>query len=405
MNFDDLKNQWQADDADLDRRVQLNTAALRQQLVQQSQRGMRRLRWLKVAEVLSNVVMLVLLLLFCFHYGDDAPLLWCGIAVLMVQLRYAAVAWAQHRDLQALDYAQAVSAVQQQLERLRERRLQSVKHLVVLGFAVWPAFSIVLLKGLFGINLFRLLDDAAMLYYFTGGVLLALLLWLVWTAIAAITPQIEWLQAWRREAAGASLNTALTQLKLAQELETNTSQLPDTGMQHHLHQLRRAPLLAVYAKAVVMLLLGIGNAMHGGQADWMIPGVVLTVFFGTQIAFSAMQLTSLRAAKQAVSQATLQSVLNAYYAAVVSNVRWLTGLLPITFATTSLLIVKLLGVSLPAMTIVAIVAVALVASLFMTRSDLYKSFLRYSEAWINFVSKGALAKLKAALLNDNNVLS
>lgn len=154
LNFDELQGEWAARDRALDDRLQLNTALLRQMLINQHRQSMR-LGFFDWYELIVGGPLLVFLIWFVGGHLQAPEFLLPGAALLAWTIALPLMSWRQRRDLRALDYELPVLQRQQRFETLRLNRLQLFKWAFLLGQLLWfIPFLIVFLKGVFGVNLY-----------------------------------------------------------------------------------------------------------------------------------------------------------------------------------------------------------------------------------------------------------
>lgn len=154
MNLDELKSQWEAHDAKLDRVLRLNLRLLQAPALNQAETAMRRLAvWLAVEVVLNLVAIAWLGSFLASHVGEPRFLLSALVLHLSAIL---ATIGAVHQivTIRRLDWSAPVVAIQKQLETLRVQRLRAVLGTFLLAPLLWTLFLIVGLEGLLGVDAF-----------------------------------------------------------------------------------------------------------------------------------------------------------------------------------------------------------------------------------------------------------
>ena len=221
MNLEELKARLAEQDSKLDQLVRLNTTHVRElQLV----KTRSSLRWLVpglVIELLLTIGGIIWVGDFIAgHLGEPRFLL----PALMVDLSLIALMgsciW-QLVMINSLDYSLPVVAMQKELGKLRILRIRTTKWVMTLSFVLWAPFLIVLVEGLFGVDLWRVLavagdGDEPFLRWIVANVLfgLAVALVVVWVSRRYAdrlkrSPMIERLMD---DFAGRSLTRALASL-------------------------------------------------------------------------------------------------------------------------------------------------------------------------------------------------
>ncbi len=212
MELDDLQAAWAARDRKLDASLRLNTALLRRSVLGQARWALRRMAF----GVVCNVAL------------DAAALLWLGsfLADHVGELRYFAPALALHLGLVAslacgvrqlvllaqFDEGAPVLALQARLESLRIARLRELKWTLLLAALAWPAFLIVVAKGLAGLDALAFGTTAWWLGNVAVG--LAALLAGLWACrrLAERVPHSPRLQKLLRDLSGSNLEAAQARL-------------------------------------------------------------------------------------------------------------------------------------------------------------------------------------------------
>ena len=154
MEPDRLQEAWTAQQERLDKSLQLNAAFLAQLNLGRAQRSLSGLAAGLGFEIAGLAVIVLFAGSFAFDHARElrffvpAVLLWAyTIAMLVGSAR-------QLYDVRRIDFDEPVAAVQLQIERLRLRRSKSIGWLLALGPLLWLPATIVVLRGLFGIDLY-----------------------------------------------------------------------------------------------------------------------------------------------------------------------------------------------------------------------------------------------------------
>lgn len=183
MNVDQVFSEWAERDRRLEQAIQVNTALLRNGLMDQGRAEIRRHASPGVFSVLVSVACLVLLGAFnAAHVGQWRFFLpgvmlqvWVAV-VLALQIQ-------QRLALTQVDFSRPVVALQRELLALKIRRLTILKWSLLTGQVVWfVPFLVVLFKGVLGVDLFAVSASAPRFLALNVGVGLLFIPVAVWLA-------------------------------------------------------------------------------------------------------------------------------------------------------------------------------------------------------------------------------
>src|SRR5215469_14498650 len=83
MELDELKSAWAALDRHLQQQSELNAHLFRERKLDKVNKGMRRLYWGKIAQILFGDVLIYFGILCTMHYLGNTPLLICSVFMLL----------------------------------------------------------------------------------------------------------------------------------------------------------------------------------------------------------------------------------------------------------------------------------------------------------------------------------
>lgn len=154
MELDDLQRAWQAQDRKLDTELRLNAETLRASTLNRAETALKRLTWLLAVELTVLVPATVLLGVFAVAHRTEARFLVLAAGLLVGAIALIVSAVRQLDGISRLDYGQPIVGVQKEVEALRIERIRTTKWALLLGPLVWVPVLIVLVRGLFGVDLF-----------------------------------------------------------------------------------------------------------------------------------------------------------------------------------------------------------------------------------------------------------
>lgn len=154
MELDDLKELWTTSNRRLEASMRLNTHLLAQMNLARTESSLKRLsRGVALEQVLTLLVIVLLGSFAADHVREPRffiPALMLGIyAIALFAARVRELV-----DIGSIDYAQAVVAIQKRLEELRLRRIRTTIATLLLGPLMWLPALIVVLRGLFGVDVY-----------------------------------------------------------------------------------------------------------------------------------------------------------------------------------------------------------------------------------------------------------
>lgn len=154
MELDDLKELWTQSNRKLEASLRLNTLLVQQMNLDKTETFVRRLSWGLWLELALNLLVIVLLGSFAADHVRELGFLIPALtlAIYVVGLLVARVR--ELLDIERIDYAQAVVAIQKRLEGLRLRRIRATIWTLLFAPLMWVPLLVVALRGLFGMDVY-----------------------------------------------------------------------------------------------------------------------------------------------------------------------------------------------------------------------------------------------------------
>lgn len=189
MDLEELKSRLAAQDEKLDQALRLHTAALRELQLGKTKASLRGLTWGLGCEIVLAILAVVGLGDFLFTHLSEPRFFLPGLLVDLGAIFYLGALIRQLAALANLDYGLPVVAVQKTLGRLRVLRLRTTKWTAVLAFLLWFPALVVLVRGVLGVDLWRVLGaagsrDPHVVAWMAGNVLFGLAAALVLIGVA-----------------------------------------------------------------------------------------------------------------------------------------------------------------------------------------------------------------------------
>lgn len=183
MELDDLKAEWAKRDRALEQNLKMQTALMRDVLVEKQLNKLRRRN-------ARNVFEFAIYLAFVIGFGAFLAANWGRweffIPALLLDIwtiTMGAVTFAERARLSAVDFSAPVLDIQKRLAALRAERARAFQWAFLTGQVLWwTPFFIVLIWGLFHIDLYRVSDFMPRFIAINIGAGLALIPALLWVA-------------------------------------------------------------------------------------------------------------------------------------------------------------------------------------------------------------------------------
>jgi len=209
MELDVMKAQWVEYDRKLDLTIRLNRQLLVAAKMDGVRTPLRRFAVLTGIGALFGLAVLVALGNFIYGHWAEPRFALPGVALHLWSIAMLAASVRMTAMALRIDYEMPVTAIQNQIERLRALRIRVTKWGVLTGQAVWWApFLIVALEGFWGVDAYKVLGAGFLAANVAFS--LALIPIAVWMsrrfgARAGGSPAVRWLM---RELGGYNLNAA-----------------------------------------------------------------------------------------------------------------------------------------------------------------------------------------------------
>lgn len=289
IDLDEMRNRWQQAHARAEPSLAFDLQALRATLARTSGRAFARHgRWLLLGWLGNSAVLLALLAFLAGHWSDAIyRLLATPLAVLSGwQWGVSLQRWLA---LRRLDLSSPVIALQQQLERLRDRQVAVTRAILLSSVLLWLPLILVSFKGLLGVDLLDHLHPSVIWVNLGLGLLVLLLgdaAWRWWLrrghgSEAQRRALQEWAgHSWQRAEQSVQAQLALEARIAARGADAVAAEEARAEARRQrlaapLRQLRGRLLLAALCYALLVLLTGAWTVTHGGQWSLLVPGVLL----------------------------------------------------------------------------------------------------------------------------------
>ena len=362
IDLDAMRDRWASANRDLDAQLTMDVAAVRTTLQRRERTLFRRHSGWLLAGIIGGVALMVGLIAFIVVNAQD--LRYVGMAALLLILVTAelVVDWRQWRTLSQLDFDRPLLAVRAELDALRGRRLAMVKWIFLTAFFLWLPMLLVFVRGVFGVDLLRVLDPS--------------FVWINQAVTLAIIPlglgirhwaarrfgQSAGYQGFLDDLAGRSWSRAHKAFAARRRFEDDVDKqgTAETLRRHSvspapaflvvpLRALKRRIVLAIVVFAACVIGSGVFNGLHGGQLPFIVPGVALHLFWVLNLVAAIVHLTFLTRLDFAEPTASLSAQLGAASAWRSRMARWSLALSPIAV----LLLAQVLAKAVLAMNLAA----------------------------------------------------
>lgn len=210
MDIDDLKTEWRARDAVLARELKQHSALLRDGLVE---RKLERIRRRGAMGPFGAVIHIAFLLGFGLYLADNWgrwEFFLPGLLLMIWTVVMGALTINEQQQLRAVDFGAPVLEIQQKLARLGAARAKAFQWAFLTGQILWwIPFFIVVMWGVFGVDLYRVSDFTPRFMAINVGVGLVLIPVLLWVS-RLVGPRLA------ASAAGRSVLDSVTGRDLAE---------------------------------------------------------------------------------------------------------------------------------------------------------------------------------------------
>lgn len=306
LDLDALRAGWNTSQRQLDASLTLDAQTLRATLSQRTGAAFRRHRTGLLASLVGAALTFGALLGFIALHADDAVYRFLATPLAMLALAELIVDWRQWRALSQLDLSAPVLQVQALLDQLRGRILRQAKWVVLTSVLLWLPLLLVLIKGLTGGDLLDHLHPSVIYVNLLVGVLFIPLALGVMTLVTRHFRQKPGFERLLDDVAGSSFSRARRQyavqhafdqslasggLRSALAEHTDPAQLAAIAVP--MRTLRRRLTLALIVFPALVLATGAFNLLHGGQARFLVPALLLHFTWLAHMVMAILQRTQL----------------------------------------------------------------------------------------------------------------
>ncbi|MGQ0801121.1 MAG: hypothetical protein ACT4NL_13570 [Pseudomarimonas sp.] len=295
LDLEALRGRWKESQQPVTAALTLDRAAVAKALAGRTTRAFRRHSFWLLPQIVMAAAALAGLLWFTLNHWQDSIYLLAGAAFTVIAAAELIVdAW-QWRVLSTLDFSKPTLMVQDTLARLRARRLAVTKWIMLSSVLLWLPAIAVLLKALTGVDLLRRLDSSVVLINLLIGVLFIPLAILIWRFAMRRFVGDTGMQRFLDEAVGMSWTRAQREWQRQQRSEQTLDDGIDplaplpAPLAAALRGLRLRLLLGCLVCAALILSIGLFNASHGGQWQFLVPGICLNLACVSQLVLRILQ--------------------------------------------------------------------------------------------------------------------
>lgn len=293
LDLDSLRGRWAEQGRQLDQSLEMDVAAVRAALTRRTVSAFRRhAAWLLVGLGCALGILALLLVFVAAHWGQWSWML-LGLSLVPLALSEAVVDALEWQGLRRIDFDMPVSALKDRLDRLQSLRMRQVRAFFACSLLLWLPMVMVAFKGLFGADLLRALHPSVLWVNVALGLVFIPLSLGVTAWVSRRFAGTAGLRRYRDDVAGDSWARARAELEtrdefdyLAQDDAANALRSHDVPaeLRPDLARLRRRLLLGILTCAAGMVAIGLFNAVQGGRAQFLVPGVLLNLAVAAQMA-------------------------------------------------------------------------------------------------------------------------
>jgi hypothetical protein len=287
LDLDRLKNRWSAQGRDIDAQLSLDLDAVRGLQTARTRSALSRHRGGLLLQLLTGAAGIGLLAVFALRHGGEWPYLLAALPLLGLLVMHLIVDARQWRAVARIDYSAPVVALRETLDALLQRRLRLVRAVVYISPLIWWLMVMVILKGLWNIDLLDWMHPGVLPITALAGVAVIAIVELASHAIVRRFPQAPALRRFLDDLAGPTFQRASehveSQLRFEREVSEHGAPHALRSRSQRLGQpletvragLQQRVSLGLWLIAVLILLSGGFNAAQVGQAGALLPGVLL----------------------------------------------------------------------------------------------------------------------------------
>lgn len=302
LDLDSLRGRWAEQGRAIDAGVRVDAASLRASLDKRT-RSARRGQLAAVGlQMLGDGALLLALAAYALARLDQPQWLLMALGFAAPLFAHFAAGLTQLRLLKSLDVAGPVADALATMAQLRSLRLRLARMIVVLCVLLWWPMLMLLVDALSGVDLLDHLHWSVVWGNVIAGVVFAPLAWWLLRWLGRRYGDRAGLRGFLDETAGRGWLTLRDGLVAGERLDAATDErelaaalprpLPAAALAP-LRALRLRLWLVIVAAALAMVAIGAFNALHGGQWQFIAPGVLLNLVIVAQLAFSIENRTKL----------------------------------------------------------------------------------------------------------------
>ncbi|MBN8738519.1 MAG: hypothetical protein BGP24_11380 [Lysobacterales bacterium 69-70] len=291
LDLDHLRQRWSEQGRAIDAQLALDVDAVRRRLTAQTATALTRQRGRRLLSLAFGAAAFFATLVFMRANANDPAYLLLALPLALLLLTVGAVDLREWLTLGRIDFAQPLTALRTECDRLRGRRLQVARAIAQLSVLLWLPLIFVLVKGFVGIDLLRRLPLSVTAINVALGVALVPGIAAVLRWVARRRPDSAALRRFVDEAAGRDWQRASDhlnrQLAFERAVAGDTAEgalrraaaltLPPPAEELRIAARRRVDAGLVLISALILLSGGF-NFRHGGEAAAIVPGVLLHLF-------------------------------------------------------------------------------------------------------------------------------
>ena len=123
MELDELKSAWATLDRHLEQQSMLDAQLFRERKLDKVSKGMRRLYWGKIAQILLGDLLIYFGILCMMHYLSNVPLLVCSVFMMLYGVVIVAFGGVALARISRIDYAAPVLDIQKRVATLHRAQV------------------------------------------------------------------------------------------------------------------------------------------------------------------------------------------------------------------------------------------------------------------------------------------
>lgn len=154
MELDELKSAWAALDRHLQQQTALNTHLFRERKLDKVSKGMRRLYWGKIAQILFGDALIYFGIVSTMRYLGNMPLLICSVFMLLYGVLIVVFGGVSLARISRIDYAAPVLDIQKRVGTLHRAHITANLWAGLPWWFLWIAIFALEMKANVGVDLF-----------------------------------------------------------------------------------------------------------------------------------------------------------------------------------------------------------------------------------------------------------